>query len=142
MAHPGFWNSITRDLAGRGMFGGSFQIRLVLQPLAAIILGARVGIKDAKRGDVPFFQALFRGKGERRHLLFKAIRDAALPLTVAFVIDAILQHMINGRIRPMAAVMVGGLLVFLPFLIVRAIANRLWTHGHRGGSGHPVGNAR
>jgi uncharacterized membrane-anchored protein len=52
------------------------------------------------------------------------------PLIVALIIDSILQQLINHRIRPLAAVIVGGILVFLPFLIVRALANRVWTHGH------------
>jgi hypothetical protein len=123
---------MVRDLAGRGMFGGSFQFRLILQPLAAIILGARIGIRDAKQGGEPFFQALLHKKGERGGLMGKAVRDAIVPLSLAFIVDAILQHLINHRIRPLESLIVGGLLVFLPFLIVRALANRIWTHGHAG----------
>ena len=130
MASPNFWQSIARDLTGHGMFGGSFQLRLIIQPLVAMILGARIGVRDAKQGRLPFFQALLRGKGERGNLLAKAARDAIVPLVVAFILDSILQYMINRRIRPLAAVVVGGLLVFLPFLLVRALANRIWTHGH------------
>src|SRR4051794_15850819 len=121
MAHPGFWDSIVRDVTGRGMFGGAFQFRLILQPLAAVILGVRLGIKDAKRGDTPFFKALVHGEGGRGAMLAKAAREALVPLIVAFVIDSILQRLINGRVRPLVAVIVGGLLVFLPFLIVRAL---------------------
>ncbi len=132
MGHPGLWDSIVNDLGGRGMFGGSFQIRLFLQPLLAMLLGVRFGIKDAKRGDLPFFHALLRGRGQRGDLLLKAARDAGLPLAVAVVIDSILQQMINHHIRPVAALFVGGLLVFLPFLVVRALANRVWKHGHHG----------
>ena len=128
MAHPGFWDSIARDLTGRGMFGGAFQFRLILQPLAAVILGVRFGIKDAKRGDKPFFQALVH-EGGRGAMLARAARDALLPLLLAFVIDSILQRLINGHIRPLVALIVGGLLVFLPFLIVRALTNRIWSHG-------------
>jgi len=141
MPNPGFWESLSRDLSGHGIFGGRFQFRLVLQPLAAIILGIRVGIRDAKQGELPFFQALFRGTGQRSHLLLKAARDAILPLIVAFTMDSILQHMINGRVRPLAAVIVGGLLVFLPFVIVRAVTNRIWTHGQAGG-GQPAKQSR
>jgi len=132
MAYPGFWDSIVRDVSGRGMFGGSFQFRLVLQPLAAIVLGVRVGIKDAKRGELPFFQALLKKKDERGDLLAKAARDAVLPLAVAVVVDAILQHIINHHIRPVASLFVGGVIVFLPFLIARALSNRIWTRGHPG----------
>jgi hypothetical protein len=134
MANPGFWESLARDLTGHGMFGGSFQLRLILQPLTAMILGIRIGIRDAKRGELPFFQALARDKGERGKRLGMAARDAVVPLAVAFIIDSILQHIINHRIRPLESLFVGGLLVFLPFLIVRALANRIWTHGHPGPS--------
>ena len=130
MATPGFWDSIARDLSGRGMFGGPFQFRLIIQPLTAILLGIKIGIRDAKAGDVPFFGALLRTKGERGHLLAKAARDALIPLMLAFIVDSILQRLINGRIRPLAAVVVGGLLVFVPFVIVRGLANRIWSRGH------------
>jgi hypothetical protein len=122
------------------MFGGPFQFRLILQPLTAIILGARFGIRDAKAGRLPFFQALLHG-GQRGSLLGKAARDAVLPLVIAFIVDAILQHMINGRVRPVAALVVGGLLVFLPFLIVRALVNRIYTHEHPG-HGPPARQSR
>ena len=122
------------------MFGGKFQIRVVLQPLIAIILGLRFGIRDAKAGRRPFFQEVAHGEGHRGALLRDAARDALMPLIVAVIIDSILQQLINHRIRPLAAVIVGGILVFLPFLIVRALANRGWTHGHSGRS-RPVGRA-
>lgn len=132
MADLSFFESIGRDLSGRGIFGGRFQLRLILQPLAAILLGLRFGIRDAKAGKLPFFQELAASRGDRGALLKEAARDAIVPLTVALLLDAILQQMINGRIRPLAAVVVGGLLVFLPFLIVRALSNRVWSHGHPG----------
>ena len=123
------------------MFGGKFQIRLVLQPLIAIILGLRFGIRDAKAGRQPFFHALAHGEGHRGALLKQAARDVVMPLIVAVIIDAILQQLINHRIRPLVAVIVGAILVFLPFLIVRALANRVWTHGHSGRS-RPAGGVR
>jgi hypothetical protein len=134
VADLGFFESIGRDLSGRGIFGGRFQLRLILQPLAAILLGLRFGLRDAKAGKLPFFQALAERKGNRGALLKEAARDAIIPLAVALLLDSILQHMINGRIRPLASVVVGGLLVFLPFLIVRALSNRVWSHGHPGQS--------
>ncbi|HXJ22046.1 MAG TPA: hypothetical protein VMT03_17620 [Polyangia bacterium] len=137
----GLWDSIGRDLSGHGLFGGSFQFRLVLQPLAAIILGIRVGIRSAKRGEPPFLQAFGREKGHRGAMVATAAREALLPLLVALVIDSILQHMINGRIRPLAALFVGGLLVFLPFVIVRSVSSRIWSHGHPGG-GRPLEQSR
>ncbi len=126
------FEAIGADLGGRGIFGGSFQLRLILQPLAAMLLGLRFGIRDAKQGRAPILKAVAETKGERRGLLARAARDAIVPLAVALVLDSVLQHMINGRIRPLAVVIVGGLLVFLPFLIVRALTNRIWRHRHAG----------
>ena len=131
MSSHGFFESIARDLSGPGMFGGKFQFRLVLQPLIAIFLGLRIGIRDAKAGDRPFFMALAHGDRGRASLIKHAARDAIIPFTVAVIIDSILQQLINHRIRPLASLIVGGLLVFLPFLIVRALTNRVWTHGHQ-----------
>ena len=125
-----FFEAIGADLGGRGIFGGSFQIRLIVQPLAAMLLGLRFGIRDAKQGRAPILKAVAETKGERGGLLARAARDAIVPLGVALVLDSVLQHIINGRIRPLAAVIVGSLLVLLPFLIVRALTNRIWTHRH------------
>jgi len=127
-----FFESIGADLSGRGILGGSFQIRLILQPLVAMLLGVRFGIRDAKQGRAPIIKAVAGAKGQRGSLLAHAARDAVIPLVVALVLDAILQRMINGRVRPLGAVIVGGLLVFLPFLIVRALTNRIWSHRHPG----------
>jgi len=125
-----FFEAIGADLGGRGIFGGSFQLRLILQPLAAMLLGLRFGIRDAKQGRAPILKEVAETAGKRGGVLAHAARDAIVPLAVALVLDCILQQMINGRIRPLAAVIVGGLLVFLPFLIVRALTNRIWTHRH------------
>jgi hypothetical protein len=138
--HPGFWQSLVRDLTGHGIFGGSFQWRLILQPLAAIILGVRLGIRDAKQGERPFFASLFHEPKRAKRLATEA-RQAALPLAIAFIVDSILQHLINHHIRPLQALFVGGLLVFLPFLIVRGLTNRLWAHGHAG-PGHAAKPSR
>jgi hypothetical protein len=75
------------------------------------------------------------------NLLAKAARDALIPLMLAFIVDSILQRLINGRIRPLAAVVVGGLLVFLPFVVVRGLANRIWNRG-RAGQERPVKPSR
>ncbi len=129
MADVSFFEGIGRDLTGRGMFGGRFQIRLILQPVLAFLLGVRFGLRDAKAGKRAFLMSLVDAH-DRWPILKQGLRDAIVPLCVAFVIDGILQRLINGHVRPMAAVVVGALLVFLPFVIGRGLSNRIWTHGH------------
>jgi len=133
MAHVGLLDGVWRDLTGRGMFGGRFQIRLIVQPLVALLLGIRLGIRDAKEGkEHPFFMSLVRNKRDRWSILRQGLRDAVVPLCVAFILDSILQRLILGHIRLLGAVIVGALLVFLPFVIGRGLAHRVWSHGHVG----------
>jgi hypothetical protein len=137
MSDVGFFDSIARDLGGRGLLGGNFQIRLILQPLIGSLLGVRYGLRDAKRGRPPYFKAMVQHRGDRRARFKESLRDVVVPLCVAFILDSILQRMINHRIRPLVSLIVGGLLVYLPFMIFRGVTNRIWTHRHnlRGPSG-------
>jgi hypothetical protein len=132
MADVGFFDSIARDLGGRGMFGGNVQIRLFLQPLLGTLLGIRYGIRDAKRGRRPFLASMVEEKGGHGRKFKESLRDAVLPLCLAFILDSILQYLNGLRYRPLVSVIVGGLLVYLPFMIFRGLANRFWTHRHHG----------
>ena len=131
MADVGLWHGIWRDLTGRGLLGGRFQVRLFLQPLVAFLLGVRFGLRDAKQGKPAFFMSVVKGGSDRWPILKQGLRDAIVPLCVGFVLDTILQRLILGHVRPLGAVLVGALLVFLPYLVGRGLSNRIWTHGHR-----------
>jgi len=130
MAEVGFWQSIVRDVTGHGMFGGKFQIRLVLQPLIGVVLGVRAGFRDARRGREPYFASLLLDHGKRLAILKEGLRGAIVPLCVAFLIDGILQYLILHHVRPVEAVIVGTCLVFVPFVFARELANRAWRVSH------------
>ena len=116
----GFFETIARDLSGKGRF------RLILQPLAALVLGIRLGIADANSGEPPLLHRLLTHRHQRWTIFRESLSDAVFPLVVALVMDGILQHITFGRIRPLAALFVGALLVWLPFVCTRALSNRIW----------------
>jgi hypothetical protein len=116
----GFWEGITRELSGKGQF------RVFLQPILAILLGTRFGISDAKRGASPFVRRLLLSKSERWRLLGRSIRDVWMPLSLALVMDGTFQYLTLGRVRVSGAIVVGILLVWLPFASARGISNRIW----------------
>jgi drug/metabolite transporter (DMT)-like permease len=96
-----------------------------LQPIVAIFLGARSGVKDAKAGLPPFIWALFFHGEHRRELLksmFASIRDLA---AVAILLDIVSQFLIFHEVRPGAALVVGPVLITLPYAVSRAATNRL-----------------
>src|SRR5262245_710875 len=124
MHDVGFWESLVRDLSGKGQF------RLILQPLMAILLGIRLGIAEAKKGEPPFGLRLFTERYHRWKLFKASLSDAVMPLGFAFAIDSILQYLTVQHIRPLQALVVGGLLVWLPFVTARGLSNRAWRRTH------------
>lgn len=124
MADMGFWEGIVHDLSGKGQF------RLFLQPAMALFLGLRLGIADAKEGKAPFLFRLFSTRHQRWELFKESLSDAAMPLILALVMDGILQYLTLNRIRLLQAIVVGTLLVWLPFTSTRGLTNRIWRRTH------------
>ncbi|MDB4962841.1 MAG: hypothetical protein JWP01_2840 [Myxococcales bacterium] len=120
----GFWEGIADVASGRG------QLRLVLQPLVAIMLGIRFGIADAKEHKGPFLLRLFRTDKNRVELARQAAMDVIVPFSIAVVLDGILQYLSLGYVRPAAAVVMGIVLIWVPFAVSRALTNRIYSHSH------------
>ena len=120
----GFWHDIVETARGRG------QLRLILQPTVAIILGLRLGIADAKAGAQPFLMRLFVTGRHRAQLAKGALMDVIVPYSIAVVLDGVLQYLTHGHVRPLAALIVGLLLIFIPFAISRSLTNRIYSHRH------------
>lgn len=124
MADISFWDGLVQGLSGRGQF------RLILQPAMAFLLGLRLGIADAKEGKAPFLFRLFTTKHGHWEVFKRSLTDAAMPLILALVMDSILQYLAFQHIRPLQAVVVGALLVWLPFTMTRGLTNRIWKRAH------------
>ncbi len=121
----GFWQGILDTAHGRG------QLRFILQPIVAIVLGIRLGIADAKAGSDPFLLRLFVTGEDRLQLAKAALRDVLVPFCIAVVIDGVLQYFALGYVRPLAAVIVGAALVWVPFSVARALTGRFARRAHR-----------
>ena len=125
MHDVGFWQGIVESLSGKGQF------RLILQPLMAVWLGIRLGVVDAKAGVEPFGARLFKDKLPHWEVFKQSLSDAAMPLMFAVLMDAIFQYLTLGRVRLLPALIVGGLLVWIPFGFARGFTNRFWRRQHR-----------
>lgn len=113
-----FFQDILARLSGPG------RLRFIVQPTVAIILGMRSGIKDAREGVPPFLWALaFHGK-RRRVLLRSAFASIQDLVAIAILLDVISQVLIFHEVRPGAALLVGPLLITLPYVLARALSNR------------------
>jgi hypothetical protein len=120
-----FFQELPQRLTGAGRF------RFVLQPLVAIILGWRSGLGDARAGRPAYLFGLLSGAANRRELLrsgLAAIRDL---VSIAIVLDAISQLLIYRQVHPGAALVLGPVLISVPYAVTRAVSNRLSRLSHR-----------
>jgi len=101
------------------------MFRFVIQPVLAILLGARDGRNDARSGVSPFLYALLLGSGKRTATLKAGLGAVALPLVIAVALDSILQVYIFDVWRLQWALIVGLCLVGIPYVLSRGITNRI-----------------
>jgi hypothetical protein len=112
-------------------FSGPGGFRLIIQPIVAIALGVRAGLIDSKQGEPPYLIALLYHPQRRQALLSNTAKHILKPFTAGVLIDLILQYFIFQRVRIVAALIVGLLLIGLPYSIARGVSNRITTTRRR-----------
>lgn len=105
-------------------FTGPGRLRFILQPAVAVFLGIRGGRLDARMGRAPYLYGLLTGADDRKALLRSgliAVRDL---VSMSIVFDVVAQFLIYGRVYPGAAVVLGPVLICLPYSVARALTVR------------------
>jgi hypothetical protein len=113
-----FLIDLPKRLTGPGRF------RFILQPAVAIFLGIRAGKADARLGRPPYIYSVFFRGEHRSAVLREAFEHLATLIGVAILLDAISQFLILHEIFPGAALVVGPVLIALPYSLSRALSNR------------------
>jgi len=119
---------IWTDLLARP--SGPFAFRFVLQPLVAIVLALRDGIKDAQTGRSPYFWTVLRDSAQRRERLVEGLRATGRIIVFGIGIDAVYQFEVLGKFYPGEALAIAVLLGFVPYLLIRGPVDRIarrWT---------------
>ena len=116
-----FLEDLPKRLSGPGRF------RFLLQPMMAILLGVAAGRSDARAGRPPYLWGLVFGGQGRGRLLRSALADVVNLLLVGILLDSVCQWLILGASYPGAALLVGPVLIAVPYAVARALANRLAT---------------
>jgi hypothetical protein len=113
-----FLDELPKRLTGPGRF------RFVLQPLIAILLGIRSGVADARAGRPPYLLGLATDRAHRGTLARDGFATVLNLLIMGVLLDAIFQWVIFGISHPGAALVVGPVLITIPYAVARALANR------------------
>lgn len=109
---------------------GPGRLRFILQPTAAVLLGIRDGKRD-RRTRGPFLSGLALRWTHRRELWRSAIASVRDLVAVAIILDLISQMLVLGEIHPGAALLLGPVLIAVPYSLSRALAKRI-TGGRTG----------
>lgn len=120
-----FFEDMLARLSGPG------RLRFILQPVVALLVGARDGTRDARLGLPPFLWALIFHGAHRLHLLRSAFASVRNILAIAILLDMISQFLIFRDIHPGAALLLGPVLVAAPYAVSRALANRIARGRHQ-----------
>jgi hypothetical protein len=117
------WARVFENLGLR--ITGPMKFRLVMQPLMALFLATRSGIKDAHEGRPPYFWGLFTHPDERLLMLKDGWKSAGRLVILAIVLDVVYQFIVQRMVYPGEAVIVALILAIIPYLLIRGPVNRI-----------------
>ncbi|MCX6374484.1 MAG: hypothetical protein NTU88_00340 [Armatimonadetes bacterium] len=106
-------------------FTGPGRFRFILQPTLAIVLGVRGGLADARAGNPPYLFGLFFAEGHRRELLRTGVAAIRNLLAAGIIMDLVFQVVLYRSVHPGAALLVGPIFICGPYVLSRALSNRL-----------------
>ena len=106
-------------------FTGPFHFRFILQPLVAIIFGLKDGKTDAKLKKPPYIAHLILDKQHRLTNFRQGLMAIYKPLLIGVILDVIVQIYLFHSVRLWGAVVVGALIIALPYALARGLRNRL-----------------
>jgi len=115
---------IVTELIARISYG-PMQFRFILQPVFATALGVRDGISDSRSDSPPFIWGLLYHPDVRSVAFRSALKRMRGPILVASLMDAVAQYLMFRHVRPLTAILVGTLLMGVPYSVARGLANRI-----------------
>jgi hypothetical protein len=105
---------------------GPLWFRFVFHPVMATLLALWAGWKDARSGRPAFLWSAIFHAGQRGRLFLEALRDTRLTILIAVVLDLIYQLFVLRTVYPLELVFTVTLLAFIPYVLLRGPANRVF----------------
>jgi len=122
-----FFEDIPKRLAGAG------RMRFLLQPALAILFGWKAGRSDAALGQPFLVRRLLGGTVERATLAKETLEGIGVLLLMGILLDSLFQWLLLGVSYPGAALVVGPVLITVPYVVSRAVAGRIGRKPPAGG---------
>jgi len=114
---------VWENLIGRST--GPMNFRLIVQPLVAMILGARAGLKDARQGRPAFLWSAATNSAYRPEMLRQGWKDLGRVFVLAVIIDSIYQLVVQRGVYVLELLIVAITLAIIPDILIRGPVNRI-----------------
>jgi hypothetical protein len=119
-----FSHQFLEDIISR--FTGRGRFRFVIQPLTAILLGIRSGLKDAGEKRPGYIKELLQRKSGLKQALTEGLDVISTLLLMGVLADIIFQLVLFRMVHIVPALILGPILITGPYIISRDLANRLF----------------
>jgi hypothetical protein len=113
-----FFVDLPKRLTGPGRF------RFVFQPVGAILLGIRDGLSDRRADRPPYLYGILFHRRHRSTLLLSGFETIVNLMLMGILLDSLAQWLILGVSYPGAAIVIGPVLITIPYVLARALTNR------------------
>jgi hypothetical protein len=107
-----------------GRLTGPMWFRFLMQPIMAIIIATRAGLKDARENKPAFMSEVLRNPSERKKLIHSLWKDLFKLMIVAFVLDSIYQILVLKYFYPVQALIVTFILAVPAYILFRGPVRR------------------
>jgi hypothetical protein len=104
---------------------GPMHFRVYLQPTMALLFATLDGIKDAKKGNPPYFWSLLTHSESRSIMLKDGWKSIWKVFTLALALDGVYQYKVQSFIYPGELILVALVLAIMPYLIARGLVTRM-----------------
>lgn len=117
------WSRIAEDMVAR--VSGPMHLRIILQPVMALVFATISGLRDAREGKPPYFWSLLTNPAHRQDMVKDGWKSVGKVFLIAIALDVVYQIMVQRFVYPGEAVLVAILLAIVPYLIVRPLVTRI-----------------
>lgn len=104
---------------------GPMTFRFVLQPIMVAMMALVDGVKDARSGRNPYLWTILSNPGKRSSRLHEGLISTARVIILGLGMDLIYQWLVFDTFHPAEAVIIAGLLAFVPYLLLRGPITRV-----------------
>lgn len=118
-----FFSSYVEHFVDR--FDGPLHFRLIMQPLMAILLAIRDGVRDAREGRSAYLWTLLTDPAQRRYLLQDGWKGISRIFVLACVLDVVYQFIEWRTLKLVEMLLTAVILAVVPYILARGPINRL-----------------